>query len=163
MAVPTEHRIRPPKDKETLIQRLLLDTKEGPFETRYQVLVFAASLGWANSRREPLEAAGEGIRYELFRRHGTIEAFIDSLGVLSTTKQGDELIVDASIMDASQLQKRINVFEEYANGGLALIQGELNRGVRPMDVILELCRKGSTRDTDRLAFMLPPLSSPDLS
>ncbi|GIH25831.1 hypothetical protein Aph01nite_41410 [Acrocarpospora phusangensis] len=140
MATFVEHRIRPPKDKENLIQQLSTD-QEGPFQTRYQTLIFAAALGWARNRREPLDRPGEGIRYELFRRHTTIEAFIDSLGVLDAS-------TDASIMSDERLAERIGVFEEYANGGLAIIQGELNAGTRPMDVLLDFCRQGDSHSVE---------------
>ncbi|MGI5485408.1 DNA phosphorothioation-associated protein 4 [Microtetraspora malaysiensis] len=137
MATFNEHRVRPPKDKEALIQQLGAD-QEGPFQTRYQTLIFAAALGWSRGRRDPLERPGEGIRYDLFRRHTTVEAFIDSLGVLHASN-------DASIMSDHRLQERISIFEEYANAGLAIIQGELNASrSRPMDVLLDLSRQGDS-------------------
>lgn len=142
MSTLKEHRIRPAKDKEELIQRLLSD--EGPFSTRWEILVFAAALGWSRERRDPLEKPGEGIRYALFANYPTVAALIDSLGVLTSPS-------DASIMSDDRLGERIAIFEEYANGGLAIIQGELNATQsRPMDVLLGLCRDAGAESKNDL-------------
>lgn len=142
MSILKEHRIRPPKDKEELIQRLISD--EGPFSTKWEVLVFAAALGWSKERKEPLEKPGEGIRYGLFANYATVAALIDSLGILHSPN-------DASIMSDDRLGERISVFEEYANGGLAIIQGELNATQsRPIDVLLGLCREAGTQSKSDL-------------
>jgi len=149
MAIPAEYRVRPPKDKEDLIQQLGVE-QDGPFATRYQVLTFAAALGWSRGRRGPFTASGEPIRYDLFRRHTTIEAFIDALAVLTASNdESGGTTVDASIMSDERLQERIAIFEEYANGGLAIIQGELNTTrSRPMDVLLDLCRPDNSTAND---------------
>jgi dnd system-associated protein 4 len=113
-----EARVRRPKDKEELIQQMLADG-DGPFTTMRDVLLFAAAFGWHRQRHEPLGDTGEPIRYEVFRRSATAEAFIDSLGVISRPN-------DPSILADDRLAERIIIFEEYANGGLAELQGEIN-------------------------------------
>ncbi|GIH97767.1 DNA phosphorothioation-associated protein 4 [Planobispora siamensis] len=159
MVLNADIRVRRPQDHEDLINRL--NTKEGgPFPNNWQVLVFAAALGWSRGRREPFEKSGEPIRYGLFSNSASVAAMIDSMGVLASPD-------DAGIMADERLSERITVFEEYANGGLAIIQGELNSGahVRPMDVILNLSRRGTTHTEsmvqDILGTRLSGFGAPD--
>lgn len=159
MVLNADVRVRRPLEHEDLIGRLV-SKDDGPFPNYWQVLVFAASLGWARDRRDPFEKAGEPIRYGLFSSSATVAALIDSMGVLAYPN-------DAGIMADERLPQRIKVFEEYANGGLAIIQGELNNGshIRPMDVILDLCRRGlpntESRMQDILGANLATFNAPD--
>ncbi|MCO6008280.1 DNA phosphorothioation-associated protein 4 [Actinoallomurus purpureus] len=150
MVLNADVRVRRPLEHEDLIGRLV--SKEGgPFPNYWQVLVFAAALGWSRGRHEPFEKAGEPIRYGLFNSSATVSAVIDSMGVLAHPN-------DAGIMADDRLPERIKVFEEYANGGLSIIQGELNSGthVRPMDVVLNLCRRGMTPAESMVHDILGP-------
>ncbi|MFF0521139.1 DNA phosphorothioation-associated protein 4 [Actinomadura nitritigenes] len=143
MVLNADIRVRPPQEHHDLIERLL-QKNDGPFPFRWQVLVFAAALGWSRERRDGFEKFAEPIRYGLFNSSATIAAVIDSLGVLAHPD-------DAAIMADDRLHERIRVFEEYAYGGLSIIRGELNAPhARPMDVILDLCRKGATRTERRI-------------
>ena len=142
-----EARVRRPRDKEQLIQQLMADG-DGPFTTMRDVLLFAAAFGWSRQRHETLEEAGEPIRYEVFRRSATAEAFIDALGVLSHRE-------DPTILADERLLERIAVFEEYANGGLAELQREINASRATVTEVLA----GLVRQAGRLgskAGELPP-------
>jgi dnd system-associated protein 4 len=149
MVLNADVRVRRPAEHEELIGRLT--TKEGgPFANYWQVLVFAAALGWSRDRREPFDkVGGDAIRYGLFAGSATVSALIDALGVLAHRH-------DPEIMADDRLPERIRVFEEYANGGLSIIQGELNAvsHQRPMDVILNLCRRGMTRSQSLVEELL---------
>ncbi|WP_152990248.1 DNA phosphorothioation-associated protein 4 [Sphaerimonospora mesophila] len=144
----SEPRVRRPKAHKTLIQQLGRE-EEGPFKNMASTLLFAASVGYVRSRREKFSESEEPIRYEVFLRHSpTAVAFIDSLGVL-------EYPGDASIMSEERLGERIAVFEEYANGGLSYIQGQINASKsRVMDVLLEMVRRAS--ETQKKPDDLPP-------
>ncbi|MFF4198843.1 DNA phosphorothioation-associated protein 4 [Nonomuraea sp. NPDC001831] len=136
MTSPIEQRVRRPKGHETLIQQLSKDG-DGPFTSMASTLLFAASVGYAHGRRKEFSDTNEPIRYEVFRRSPTAEAFIDSLGVL-------EHPGDPSILSEERLGERVTIFEEYANGGLNYIQGEINASKsRVMDVLLEMVRQAS--------------------
>jgi dnd system-associated protein 4 len=150
MVLNVDVRVRRPLEHDELIGRLT--TKEGgPFPNYWQVLVFAAALGWSRGRRESFEKTGESIRYGLFSNSATVSATVDSLGVLAHPN-------DAAIMADDRLPERVRVFEEYANGGLSIIQGELNSGahIRPMDVVLNLCRRGMTPAESMMQDILGP-------
>ncbi|MFI0423561.1 DNA phosphorothioation-associated protein 4 [Spongiactinospora sp. 9N601] len=154
MVLNADLRVRRPQEHEELIGRLT--TKEGgPFPNYWQVLVFAAALGWARGRREPFDKHESPIRYGLFNNSAIVSATIDSMAVLHYS---DDAGIDAGIMAEERLPERIRVFEEYANGGLLIIQGELNSGVavRPTDVILNLCRRGMTQAESRVQDILGP-------
>jgi dnd system-associated protein 4 len=82
-------------------------------------LLFAAAFGWFRQRREELGEVSEPIRYDVFRRSATAEAFIDSLGIHAHPE-------DPTILAEERIGERIAVFEEYANGGLTELQREIN-------------------------------------
>lgn len=129
-----EARVRRPKDKERLIQQLQADA-DGPFQTMWAVLLFAAAFGWSRKRADPFEESGEPIRYSAFSRSATAAAFIDALAVA-------EYPNDPMILSDGRLEDRIRIFEAYANGGLAEIQGEINskRGT-VIEVLVSLVRE----------------------
>lgn len=151
-----EARVRRPKDREGLVQQLLGEN-DGPFKTIRDVLLFAAAIGRARDRHEPLTATAEPIRYEIFRRTAHAEAFIDSLAVLAYPE-------DPLILAEERLSDRIEVFEQYAHGGLNEIQREINVGHRTViDVLLDLVRGAALRPaeeqvlpTELEKFLAPP-------
>ncbi|MEV8634585.1 DNA phosphorothioation-associated protein 4 [Streptosporangium sp. NPDC051023] len=150
----SEQRVRRPKAHEKLIQQLMKDG-DGPFPSMATTMLFAASVGFANDRWEEFTEAGEPIRYEVFRRYATAEAFIDSLGVLRHPG-------DPSILSEERLGERVTIFEGYANGGLNHIQGEINASKsRVMDILLEMVRQaGRTRKESDLPLVLDQFFSP---
>lgn len=106
-------RFSPPKDKSDLIKSL---TETGsPFNEYRDVLFFAAVLGWQCQRRVPLQARGEPIRWEVFRNRTGTELITDMIAVAGAPD-------DPSILTPSRLDERVLVLEEYANGGLELLQ-----------------------------------------
>ncbi|WP_166027216.1 DNA phosphorothioation-associated protein 4 [Streptomyces chilikensis] len=144
VALPGELRVRRPKDKETLIQQLLAE-HDGIFASMAEVLLFAAALGWSrgDDGRVPLKAHGEPIRFDVFKKMATAEAFIESLAVM--VSPGDtEILSDSRALD------RVRIFEEYANGGLAILQGELNTSRSPVaETLIDLVRDACVADRDR--------------
>lgn len=158
MASPSEQRVRRPKNHEVLIQHLSKDG-DGPFRSMAETMLFAASVGFSQDRREEFSEAGEPIRYEIFRRSHTAEAFIDSLGVLVHSG-------DASILSDERLAERITIFEEYANGGFIEIQKAINSSrSRVMDVLLEMVRRTgkTTKKPDLPAELDQFFGPPDFS
>lgn len=113
----TEDRFRRPAEHEQLLNELT--GKDGPFRAMVDAMMFAAALGRRKQRREPFEKAGEPIRLALMEGRQYGDVLID---MISTTEVKD----DPKILADERLAERIRIFEEYANGGLHFIQGEIN-------------------------------------
>lgn len=123
-------RVRRPKDKEELLDRLV---DNSPFDTRYRALTFAAALGFASDRRVALGEVDPAvsIRWELFREVGT-----DLLAAMIAALDTDEM----EIVAPDRVEARIEIFEEYANGGLEILGEELAARAPkgPREVVLDL-------------------------
>lgn len=121
------NRIRVAKDKADLVKTLtVLEGSTGPFPTYADVMVFAATLGMKRKKRVSL---GEVSRNE--PAPISLEVFISrnydlvfKLLAIAHTKDSKVL----STIEPSAEEKRIEIFEEYANGGLEILRDEL-RGI----------------------------------
>lgn len=146
-------RVRRPKDKETLLIRLTDRDQGGPFQTFKDALVFAAAVGYAHNRREPFEHSSEPIDWGVFSGFGD-EALVNMIPIAQTSQ--------LELLDPERFDERLTWFEEYANGGLAIIEQRLAASTQePLDAILELVqsfrRAASTMeepDWDMLASQL---------
>jgi dnd system-associated protein 4 len=114
-------RVRRPKDKEAVID-LLRDKRHGAFDEIRDVLVFAAALGYARGQRIPFDRAGESIRWETATNRRGTEMLVGLLAIASTE--------DKEVVQEQRFSEQILAFEEYANGGLAIIGGLLNNSTR---------------------------------
>jgi dnd system-associated protein 4 len=121
------HRIRIARDKAELVQALLDSSgTSGLFQTYADVMIFAASLGAQQGKRVPLESIAKEpspISLEIFISRG-YDALIKLLALVETQ---DRSSISAYQLDAEEL--RVQILEEYANGGLEKLQEEL-RGAR---------------------------------
>ena len=125
---PTQRRLNRPKDKDDLLQLL---TEQGPFQEYRDVLVFAAALGWYQRKRLPLGAKGEAIRWETATNRKGTEALVNMIAAAESE--------NPEILAAELFDERLEIFEEYANGGLEILQTMLKSEIRPpLDVLLEL-------------------------
>ena len=120
-----EVRVRRPASHEVLIKHL---QDEAGFPYMRDVLLFAAGVGVFHQRRVPFERAGEPIRYDTLTEPGFSGAFLAMMAACS--------IADPEILDGGRLQERVSVLEEYANGGLELIQEQMNVRGEPLDVVV---------------------------
>ena len=110
-------RIMRSKDKSEIIEELMHDNV-GIFKEIWRLLLFAAQVGAKNHRREPLESpdSGSSIRQDIF---GNCNAWPGILYLLSLAETENATLLAG---DAEGDNKRITLFEEYANGGLAVLQ-----------------------------------------
>jgi dnd system-associated protein 4 len=125
--------IRIAKDKADLVVKLK-EEPTTPFETYADVMVFAASLGYSRNKLIPFEGAAkkpESIRANTFSSRG-YDTAINLLGISHTKNQ--------SILgsDDESNNEKIRIFEEYANGGLEIIQDRLRGSMDYLDTILLL-------------------------
>ena len=125
MALP---RIKVAKDKAELVQKLL-DTKRttGAFQTYADVIVFAASLGAKYQKRVPLKEVSHSelapVSLEVFISRG----YDWVIKLIAVTETQDIKIL--STEEPKIEEERVQIFEEYANGGLAKLRDELRGAV----------------------------------
>lgn len=121
------NRIKIAQDKAELVKSLLA-SKETPglFQTYVEVMIFAAALGVKYKKSVPLRDTTKRdpspIPQENFASLG-YDKIIKLLGIVET----NDIQILASREDEYE-DKRTQIFEEYANGGLEILQTEL-RGV----------------------------------
>ncbi|RCJ24979.1 dnd system-associated protein 4 [Nostoc sp. ATCC 43529] len=121
-------RIRVAKDKAQLVKDLTSsDGGTGPFQTFADVVVFAAALGAKHKKRVPLGEISKRepspIRLEYFATMGH-DVLIKLLGITETQD------INILSLDEEQYEtQRHHIFEEYANGGLEILQNELRGAV----------------------------------
>lgn len=127
MIAPNEVRARRPQQHETLMHELHSDSG---FSTYRDILLFAAAVGFRQERRAPFTtASGDPIRYEVLTTPGFSDTLINMIA--ANVAPGDP-----EIMDASRVEERIKIFEEYANGGLEYIQEQVNVRHQPADLVV---------------------------
>jgi dnd system-associated protein 4 len=124
-------RVRRPKQLESLMDRLTNPKDSGPFDTYRDLLGFAAALGFARNRSQQFEHSSEPIAWETFVNRQGNEALVNMLAAVISD--------DADILSPGRADDRLTTFEEYAYGGLQILQETLSRSHRPaVDVILDL-------------------------
>ena len=122
----TTRRVRRPKDKESLLARLV---EEKVFETYRDALVFAAALGYSRSAKRSFDQTSEPIPWSVFSGAGH-EALVNMLAVMLTE--------DFELLSHDRFGERLVTFEEYANGGLDILAEVLRRADRQsLDVVLD--------------------------
>jgi dnd system-associated protein 4 len=115
-------RIKVAKDKAKLVKALRAgEGSTGPFQTYYEILIFAASLGIKKNRFLPFRDSESSkeidpIRQEQFSSKG-YDQVINLISVMHTGEPG--ILGDNDESEAS----RVSIFEGYANGGLEIIDG----------------------------------------
>ncbi len=137
-------RVRRARDKDPLIEKLSKkgDTKFGEI---WRLLVFAACLGLSRNERQPLGEydTGKSIDFSYF---GGCHAWPGFLYLLNLVEVGDASILNP---DQDTLERQILCFEEYANGGLSIIQNELEARDYSLDAIVGLIPSGAIEATQK--------------
>lgn len=103
---------------------------DGPFPTFRDILLFAAAVGFRQARRILFTtASGDPIRYETL----TVPTFSEALiNMIAANVVAD----DPEIMDATRIEERIKIFEEYVNGGLEYLQEQVNVRHQPAALVV---------------------------
>ncbi|MFT3868435.1 MAG: DNA phosphorothioation-associated protein 4 [Nibricoccus sp.] len=138
-------RIEYAKQYEDFVQNLVRgDDTTGPFENKARCLTYAAAFGASygkNDGRLPLPAKSseraEPIRYDVFHSSG-FEDLICSLAVFAT---GDLKILENSETAAD---RRITIFEEFANRGLEKLKIELTGETNLTEGLMLILKKQRT-------------------
>ncbi|AFY88148.1 DNA phosphorothioation-associated protein 4 [Chroococcidiopsis thermalis] len=128
------NRIKIAKDKVELVKALVeSNEKTAPFQTYVEVMMFAAALGAKHKKRVPLKDVAKDLsplRQDYFSSNFTV---VINLLAFTETKA-------LNIFDEHEIadEQRIHIFEEYANGGLEVVQHELRGAVDYSERILLL-------------------------
>ncbi len=124
-------RIYRAKDKEEIISALT-ENSRGVFREIWRLLLFAAQVGVANNRREPLASidSGKGIDQSTFGNCPSWPGVVYLIGIVET--DGSDIL--ASSPDAEE--KRLVLFQEYANGGLSLLRDFFQDKIVDLDSLL---------------------------
>ncbi|MEH2178499.1 DNA phosphorothioation-associated protein 4 [Nostoc sp.] len=122
------NRIRVAKDKAELVKSLVAskDTT-GPFQTYVDVLVFSAALGAKHKKRIALEEISKRDPDPIPQEHFVSKGYDMLIKLLAITANKDISILSSN--DENYDTQRIRIFEEYANGGLELLQNEFRGAV----------------------------------
>jgi dnd system-associated protein 4 len=111
--------IRRPRQYEDFIQGLAKTrTANAPFKAMYDVLVFAASLGFKMRLKESFNQKDGEIEYRLMQNNKYFETLMSAMAVLQN-------IGDHACLSAERLEERVLLFEEYMCGGLTYIYKDL--------------------------------------
>ena len=143
-------RIRAPKDKKMLIDKLVRgDDNHPPFRTQADLLNFAAALAFSRGGVvQPFtESLDNPIRQEVFERQGYDTAI--NLVALAMTED-IKILVATDEAEAT----RIQYFEELANAGLEILQNELEGMVDPLEHLLLLVGRQRPGENKEEAFDL---------
>ncbi|NEQ38604.1 MAG: DNA phosphorothioation-associated protein 4 [Okeania sp. SIO3I5] len=129
------NRIKIAKDKADLVKALTeSEGKTGPFKTYADVIVFAASLAIKKKKRIPVTEISPRepgpINIEVFWSRG-YESIIKLIAIADTR---DTKILSQNNEEIEE--NRIKIFEEYANGGLEILQDELRGAVNYSERLL---------------------------
>ena len=128
-------RIKVAKDKAYLVQSLTAaDTTTGPFETYADVLAFAATLGIKHKRRVPL--LGEVSKRDpspIHRETFSAKGYDMVLNLIALADSGDPKTLASNEACSAE---RVQAFEEYANGGLEVLEEVLKGTVDNLEQIL---------------------------
>ena len=124
-------RIQRASDKEAIIE-LLTSESVGAFREIWRLLFFAALVGFKNHRREPLGStqSGEGIRQDSFANNPVWLGTLYLLGLVETET------TDTLRSTEEAENERITIFEEYANGGLAILKEHFASSNESLDSLL---------------------------
>jgi len=127
-------RVQRATDKEEVIKRLTVGDKPY-FKEIWRLVLFAAMVGHRHGRREKLASfdSGKGIDAAIFGN--TQPAWPGLLYLLALVETNSHTILQSG---EDQDNEKIAIFEEYANGGLAILKERLEPSSYSLDSILDV-------------------------
>ncbi|PLZ99954.1 DNA phosphorothioation-associated protein 4 [Fischerella thermalis CCMEE 5268] len=121
-------RIRVAKDKAELVKALTsADGGTGPFQTFADVIVFAAALGAKHKKRVPLGEISKREPAPIGQEHFLSKGYDLVIKLLAIVEVKEISLLSPN--DEKYENQCLRIFEEYANGGLEILQTELRGAV----------------------------------
>jgi dnd system-associated protein 4 len=138
-------RIHRSTDKEDII-KLMTSEQLGVFREIWRLLMFAAQVGYHNKRRDPLRSieTGKGIDQSTF---GNSPAWPGVVYLISLADAGAADVLGGS---SENEEARLAAFQEYANGGLAILKEFFTSRPANLDGLMEFI------DTQKMSARLAP-------
>ncbi|MEH1933947.1 MAG: DNA phosphorothioation-associated protein 4 [Nostoc sp.] len=128
-------RIRVAKDKAELVKDLTSsDGGTGPFQTFADVIVFAAALGAKHKKRVALGEISKREPSPIPQEQFIVRGYNTVINLIAIAETQD--IKFLSLQEGNNNEKRNYIFEEYANGGLEILQSEIRGAVDYSERIL---------------------------
>jgi dnd system-associated protein 4 len=125
-------RIQRAIDKEDVVRGLT--GGEAPvFKEIWRLLLFAATVGYKRGRREPLGQveSGKAMPQSYFSNNPAWPGLLYLLGLVV------DGLPDILVGTEAKDDARLNIFEEFANGGLAILREELEHQSDTLDTLLQ--------------------------
>lgn len=136
-------RIMRSSDKEEFIQEIMSD-RVGVFKEIWRLLLFAAQIGIKCDRRESLQSveSGKGIDQATFGNSSAWPGILYLMNI--AVEEGSEILGSNADSD----DRRVTLFQEFANGGLAVMEEFFkNRTIDLEGVIAFIDRYQSSEST----------------
>ena len=128
-------RIRVAKDKAELVKDLTSsDGGTGPFNTFADVIVFAAALGAKHKKRVALGEISKREPSPIPQEQFIVRGYNTVINLIAIAEIQDIKVL--SLQEGNNNEKRNYIFEEYANGGLEILQSEIRGAVDYSERIL---------------------------
>ncbi|OKH24275.1 DNA phosphorothioation-associated protein 4 [Chroogloeocystis siderophila] len=128
-------RIRVAKDKADLVKFLIsTDGRTGPFQTYVDIIVFAAALGAKHNKRVPLGEISKREPSPIPQEQFIVRGYDTVINLIAITETKNLSVL--SFSENQSREKRNYIFEEYANGGLEILQSEFRGAVDYSERIL---------------------------
>ena len=144
-------RVKRPKDKSELLNQLTDTTNGGVFDTYKDALIFSAALGAFYKKKKPFSKTDEQIDYNVFITRIDTAAFINALSLAETE--------DITVLSDYKLEEKLTILEQYANGGLIILEKKMKAGTPIIDIIIGFINEaresiGEEKDTEVLKKVL---------
>ncbi len=116
-------------DKRWIVDKLkrTSENKDGFFESNKDIFVFAVSVGFNHNKpRELVDTSGGEIPLHIFTKEN--KDYIDTIAIASTLDGNDLDQGDVALLsweNEQAVDQKLTIFQEYANGGLEIIDNEL--------------------------------------
>ena len=126
-------RIQRSQGKEELVKQLTTG-ENAAFGEIWRLLLFSAMLGYKLGRREPLgpKDSGKAMMESYFANSPAWPGVLFLLGVVETQN------TDVMIATEDAENTLLNIFEEYANGGLAYLNEQLKGRTPTLLIVLDI-------------------------
>lgn len=146
-------RVRRNKTQEDLY-KALKEGEAGVFESYKDVFMMAAAIGFKHGRRTPFESFAEPIELDVFS--GKTDLPVINAIALQETQD-----VTILLEDDGTYERKLNIVEEYANGGMEILkQHLLDSTGDPLDNLITLIyeqHNPESREDDPLETMVESL------